>query len=356
MGKALRRVFAPGFAAALALLLLAAGCGGESPRRIDFPTYSYRSDITQELVSVEVSDASTVLSFKSFFNPGWYINISPGAYLTTDGKDRYYLIGSSGITPGTELYMDENGNAEYQLIFEPLPPGTTDVSLIEQEDAAYAFNFYHICLDPSQAFTEIPALSVTSTDDLPHTDPFYTVVDVKISRPQPLSRLAETNTPISYPLSGLPEANTPTSHPLSGLPEANTPASQPLSGLPEANTPASQPLSGLPEAHTPASHPLSGLPEVNIPASQPLAGLPDVKIALVVKILDQDQLAVLDENGSTSFKLYLSRRSQAFVELGNGNTSDPFVIEAGSHLTVTLDGSSRALTTSRFSLPAPHLP
>lgn len=322
MGKALRRVFAPGFAAALALLLLAAGCGGESPRRIDFPTYSYRSDITQELVSVEVSDASTVLSFKSFFNPGWYINISPGAYLTTDGKDRYHLTGSSGITPGTELYMDENGNAEYKLIFEPLPPGTTDVSLIEQEDAAYAFNFYHICLDPSQAFTEIPALSVTSTDDLPHTDPFYTVVDVKISCPQPLS--------------GLPEANTPASHPLSGLPEANTPAFQPLSGLPEINTPASQPLAGLPEANTPTTHPLSGLPEV--------------KIALVIKILDKDQLAVLDENGSASFELYLSRRSQAFVELGNGNTSDPFVIEAGSHLTVTLDGSSRALTTSRFSL------
>lgn len=219
MGKALRRVFAPGFAAALALLLLAAGCGGESPRRIDFPTYSYRSDITQELVSVEVSDASTVLSFKSFFNPGWYINISPGAYLTTDGKDRYHLTGSSGITPGTELYMDENGNAEYKLIFEPLPPGTTDVSLIEQEDAAYAFNFYHICLDPSQAFTEIPALSITSTDDLPHTDPFYTVVDVKISCPQPLSSLPEANTPASHPLSGLPEANIPATHPLSGLPE-----------------------------------------------------------------------------------------------------------------------------------------
>lgn len=328
MGRALRRVFAPGFAAALALLLLAAGCGGESPRRIDFPTYSYRSDITQELVSVEVSDASTVLSFKSFFNPGWYINISPGAYLTTDGKDRYHLTGSSGITPGTELYMDENGNAEYKLIFEPLPTGTTDVSLIEQEDAAYAFNFYHICLDPSQAFTEIPALSVTSTDDLPHTDPFYTVVDVHISCPQPLSSLAETNTPVSHPLAGLPEVNTPTSHPLAGLPEANAPASQPLAGLPEANTPASQPLSGLPE----------------------------VKIALVVKILDQDQLAVLDENGSASFELYLSRRSQAFVELGNGNTSDPFVIEAGSHLTVTLDGSSRALTTSRFSLPTSPLP
>lgn len=314
MGKALRRVFAPGFAAALALLLLAAGCGGESPRRIDFPTYTYRSDITQELVSVEVSDASTVLSFKSFFNPGWYINISPGAYLTTDGKDRYHLTGSSGITPGMELYMDENGNAEYQLIFEPLPPGTTDVSLIEQEDAAYAFNFYHICLDPSQAFTEIPALSVTSTDDLTHTDPFYTVVDVKISCPQPLS------------------------------------------GLPEAHTPASHPLSGLPEAHTPTTHPLSGLPEVNTPTSQPLAGLPEVKVALVVKILDQDQLSVLDENGSASFELYLSRRSQAFVELGNGNTSDPFVIEAGSHLTVTLDGSSRALTTSRFSLPTSPLP
>lgn len=300
MGKALRRVFAPGFAAALALLLLAAGCGSESPRRIDFPIYSYRSDITQELVSVELSDASTVLSFKSFFNPGWYINISPGAYLTTDGKDRYHLTGSSGITPGTELYMDENGNAEYKLIFEPLPPGTTDVSLIEQEDAAYAFNFYHICLDPSQTVTEIPALSVTSTDDLPHTDPFYTIVDVKIS--------------------------------------------------------CSQPLSSLPEANTPASHPLSGLPEVNTPTSQPLAGLPEVKVALVVKIFDQDQLSVLNENGSASFELYLSRRSQAFVELGNGNTSDPFVIEAGSHLTVTLDGSSRALTTSRFSLPTSPLP
>ena len=132
------------YAALAAGLMLLAGCG-RLPGKVDFPRYAYRSDAVLELVSVERTDTATVLSFKSFFIPRWYINISSGAYLT-DGKNQYRLTGAEGITPDEELYMGEDGNATFKLFFEPLPRKVREVSLIEQEDAAYAFNFYRIDL------------------------------------------------------------------------------------------------------------------------------------------------------------------------------------------------------------------
>lgn len=137
--------FTPLFSVLAAISLLAGCCNSRLPQRVEYPRYSFRSDTLLELVALERTDTAAVLSFKAFFNPRWYINFSPGAYLT-DGNERYALTGAEGITPGEELYMDDSGSASFRLMFEPLPPEVTDISLIEQEDAAYAFNFYHIDL------------------------------------------------------------------------------------------------------------------------------------------------------------------------------------------------------------------
>ena len=63
----------------------------------------------------------------------------------TDGKVRYALKGTEGITPGEYLYMDDNGNAEYKLFFEPIPSKVKDISYIESEDMMFSelFNIYN---------------------------------------------------------------------------------------------------------------------------------------------------------------------------------------------------------------------
>ena len=129
---------------ALAAILLAA-CGDKLPQKVEYPHYAFRNSNTQELVSVERTDTATILSFKSFFRPHYWIRVAKESFLT-DGTKRYALIGTEGITPGEELYMDDNGYAEYKLFFEPIPSKTRDISYIEGENTEGGFHFYHIDL------------------------------------------------------------------------------------------------------------------------------------------------------------------------------------------------------------------
>ncbi|MBR4741210.1 MAG: TlpA family protein disulfide reductase [Bacteroidales bacterium] len=128
----------------IAMSIGLAACTGRMPQKIMYPHYLYRGSSTQELVSIERTDTATILSFKSFFIPGWWIRVAPESYLT-DGKNRYALTGTEGITPGEELTMDEKGQAEYALFFEPIPGELSDISYLEG-DSERSFKFYHIDL------------------------------------------------------------------------------------------------------------------------------------------------------------------------------------------------------------------
>ena len=138
--------------------LLLFSCTGKLPPKVDYPRYAFRNTSSQELVSVERTDTATILSFHSFFMPRQWIRVAKEAYLT-DGSKHYVLIGTEGITPDEKLYMDEKGEAEYKLLFEPLPSRLREISFIENEEAG-AFLFYHIDLTG----TNRPLLKTPSFD------------------------------------------------------------------------------------------------------------------------------------------------------------------------------------------------
>ena len=148
---------------AFSSLMLAAGCGEIMPQKVDFPHYGFRNAPSQEIVSIERTDTATVFHMKSFFNPHMWIRIAKCSYLT-DGKHRYALLSAEGITPGEELYMDESGQAEYTLYFEPVSPRKRYIHFIEGKNSGGAFNFYQIDLSGKD-------LEVSKTDPLPDTLP-----------------------------------------------------------------------------------------------------------------------------------------------------------------------------------------
>ena len=76
---------------ALTAIILAA-CSGKLPQKVEYPHYAFRNSNTQELVSVERTDTATILSFKSFFLPHYWIRVAKESFLT-DGTKRYALIG-----------------------------------------------------------------------------------------------------------------------------------------------------------------------------------------------------------------------------------------------------------------------
>ena len=174
---------------ALTAIILAA-CSGKLPQKVEYPRYAFRNINSQELVSVERTDKATILSFKSFYTPHHWIRVSKGAFLT-DGEKRYAMIGTEGITPGEKLYMDDNGNAEYKLFFEPIPSKTRDISYIEGEDTERGFHFYHIDLTGENK----PLIKVPS--------------DVPESLPDPDLKTGESTLIINLPcsLKGLPPVN-----------------------------------------------------------------------------------------------------------------------------------------------------
>ena len=132
------------FLLAMTLAMLAA-CTGKLPQKVMYPHYAFRNTGSQELLYVERTDTATVLAFKSVFRPHWWIRIASNAYLT-DGKTRYALKGTEGITLDEEFYMDDTGMAEYKLFFEPIPAKAKEISYIETAEVARGFNFYHIDL------------------------------------------------------------------------------------------------------------------------------------------------------------------------------------------------------------------
>lgn len=310
-----------GAAAVAAGLLMLAGCSGRLPQKVDFPRYAYRSDTILELVSVERTGSATVLVFEAFFNPQWYINISPDAYLT-DGENHYALTGSEDITPGSDLYMDANGRARFKLLFEPLPSSVRDISLIEQENAAYSFNFYHIDLRSPKTIAKKGA------------------ADQEISRQITPGKLpAESHI--------IQEEN-----PQIGSESENTTVEVRLLHSPAGRQKGESASGGQHKGNpVPAGRPKGNLTLTGRPKSTPvLAGLPTVRIALYGPALEEDLLSVLDEYGSATFTFNLDGPTQVTIELGNGQNSDPITVEPGSHVIVTVDGSSRELTSDRFSL------
>ena len=146
--------------------LLLFSCTGKMPWKVDYPRYDFRNTSSQELVCVERTDTATILSFHSFFIPRQWIRVAKEAYLT-DGTKHYSLIGSEGITPGEDLFMDDKGEAEYKLLFEPIPSRVREISYVENEEAG-AFLFYHIDLTG----TKRPLLKTPSFDleTLPEAD------------------------------------------------------------------------------------------------------------------------------------------------------------------------------------------
>lgn len=172
----------------VAVLLVA--CTGKLPQKVDYPHYAFRNSNSQELVCVERTDTATILSFKSFFRPQWWIQVAPEAYLT-DGKARYALKGTKGITPGEHLHMDDNGNAEYKLFFEPIPEKTKDISYIEAEGVEGAFNFYHIDLSGKVGTTlKVPA---THSDALPEIELKAGTSSLEVQLPCSLKGLQPVN-------------------------------------------------------------------------------------------------------------------------------------------------------------------
>lgn len=127
----------------LLLGLLLVSCASKN-KVIEYPLIGASNTTMLVFEKVELTDTATVLTVRGFYTPEHWIKVSPNIHLVTQDKE-YELIGSNGVELGKELFMPEDGDSCFTLIFEPLPNACSEFDFIDV-DAKDGWRVYGIDL------------------------------------------------------------------------------------------------------------------------------------------------------------------------------------------------------------------
>lgn len=114
------------------LAVVASFAMAKKVRTMDRPVW-LSSDAGKSLTvtKVEFSDTATVLSFHTRGSHKAWIMIVSSSYLIGDDGKTYAARAGQGITLGEHFYRPESGEADFKVVFEPMPRKTQFVDFIE---------------------------------------------------------------------------------------------------------------------------------------------------------------------------------------------------------------------------------
>ena len=141
----------------LTLMLIAVAISAQAQREkiVEQPRAVFANTFALEIAKVTLFDTKTVLDIDAYFRPGSWIKIASDSYLLADGK-KYMIRDGEGIDLDSLFWMPQSGEAEFKLIFEPLPIETAKFDFIES-DCDDCFKIYGIHLaDQRVPLPDIP--------------------------------------------------------------------------------------------------------------------------------------------------------------------------------------------------------
>ena len=100
---------------------------------VNYPAVRSANTDIHEIKQVEVSDTATIVRIHGYYIPKYWIQVSGTIALVADNGTVCPLKRAEGITPDQHFFMPESGEADYTLVFEPLPKGTKTFDMIERE-------------------------------------------------------------------------------------------------------------------------------------------------------------------------------------------------------------------------------
>lgn len=159
----------------LAILLSLCSTLAAKERVIEHPPFLVSSTSSIEVSRIVLSDTATVLHIYANHRPGNWIKITPGSFLQDNKGATYPLRKGIGITPDKEFWVPQSGEAEFQLVFPPLPDHTVSVNFSEGRNITNGFHIWGLRLDGK----ELPPL------DLPKEAIAHTV-NPEADLPQPV--------------------------------------------------------------------------------------------------------------------------------------------------------------------------
>ena len=120
------------FLAFAAILLLVACTKGN--KVVEFPLVGSSNTSMISFEKVELTDTATVLSVRAHHYPNYWIKMSTAPHLVVQDKE-YKLIGCKDFELGKEVFMPEDGDSCFTLLFEPLPEDCEKFDFIEGNSA-----------------------------------------------------------------------------------------------------------------------------------------------------------------------------------------------------------------------------
>lgn len=117
---------------------------------IERPHFLAWSSSSIEVDKIVMTDTATVVYIKAFYHPKNWIKIAKGTYLKDNNDQLYPIRRGIGITLDKEFWMPESGEAEFQLVFPPLPTNVTSIDFSEG-DFNEAFKIWGIQLNKKKS-------------------------------------------------------------------------------------------------------------------------------------------------------------------------------------------------------------
>lgn len=120
-------------------LILCVVCTVQAKDRvIERPPFLAWSSSNIEVDKIVMSDTVTTVYIKAFYRPKYWIKIASGSFLKDEKGALYPIRKGVGITLDKEFWMPESGEAEFQLLFPPIPANVTSLDFSEGDfDGAY---------------------------------------------------------------------------------------------------------------------------------------------------------------------------------------------------------------------------
>ncbi len=110
--------------AALCVVMSATAANAAKVREFSAPQWLCANTNALSITHVAFTDTATVLSFHATYQPNNWIRIPRSTYLLGENGKQYAVRSGKGITVGEEFYMPASGEADFKVLFEPLPKRT----------------------------------------------------------------------------------------------------------------------------------------------------------------------------------------------------------------------------------------
>ena len=133
---------------ALAVAVLLGACT-RTNKVVEFPLVGASNTTNLVFEKIELTDTATVLTIRGFYRPNYWIKVPSYTHLVAGGKE-YKLLDGRGVEIDKELYMPEDGDSCFTLLFEPLPKSVTSFDYMES-DAEGDWRIYDIDMTGKKA-------------------------------------------------------------------------------------------------------------------------------------------------------------------------------------------------------------